>query len=171
MHKILWKWKWNAIHDHIASKTQHPTQTITKNSSIFKNPKISKKIKNLGLNAWRMKDLEHLPRDLILDKAEKHLGKEFRVRRECLEGEKSFSVDREWEKWNLILSWTYLKKSYLDGSRIYQALNLDRYESVEALSRICWRQNQLDGSNFRWEFIGWIETFSMDREAIKTNSK
>ena len=51
------------MHDHIASIKQHPTQKIHKN---LKNSKIFQKPQNLGLNcmnAWRMKDLEHLPED------------------------------------------------------------------------------------------------------------
>ena len=31
---------------------------------------------------------------------------------------------------------------------IYRALNPDRYESIRVLSRICRRQNHLDGSRF-----------------------
>ena len=58
------------MHDHIASNKQHPTQNFHKNLKSFQNPKNFKKTQNLGLNvwnAWRMKDLEHLPSDLRLD--------------------------------------------------------------------------------------------------------
>ena len=54
---------------------------------------------------------------------------------------------------------------------ICRALNLDKYESVEVLSRICQCQKFLDGSRFCQESIGQIEIFLMDREAIKTKSK
>ena len=54
---------------------------------------------------------------------------------------------------------------------ICQALNLDRYESVEVLSRICRRQKFLNGLRFYREFIGQTESFSMDREAIETKSR
>ena len=50
---------------------------------------------------------------------------------------------------------------------ICRALNLDRYESVEVLSRICRRQKFLNGLRFYREFIGQIESFSIDREAVK----
>ena len=54
---------------------------------------------------------------------------------------------------------------------IYQALNLNRYEFVEVLSRIYWRQNHLDGSKSCWEAIGQIETFSMDRGFVEKLSR
>ena len=54
---------------------------------------------------------------------------------------------------------------------IYQALNLNRYEFVEVLSRIYWRQNHLDGSKSCWEAISQIETFSMDRGFVEKLSR
>ena len=42
------KCKWNAMHDHIASETQHPTQKFHKKLINFQKPQ---KPKNLGLNA------------------------------------------------------------------------------------------------------------------------
>ena len=50
---------------------------------------------------------------------------------------------------------------------IYRALNLNRYESVEVLSRICRWQKYLDGSRFYRESIGQTESFLMDREAVE----
>ena len=77
MYETLWKCTWNATQDHITSNKQNPTQKFTRISKVFKNPKKFKKTQNLGLNAWHVKDLEHLPSDLILDKVEKLVGKEF----------------------------------------------------------------------------------------------
>ena len=54
----------------------------------------------------------------------------------------------------------------LDGSRICWALNLDRYEYVEVLSRICRQQNHLDGLesveklSVKQKFSWWIENLS-----------
>ena len=79
------------MHDHITSNKKNLTQKFIRISKVFKNPKKFKKTQNLGLNAWnawKVKDLEHLPSDLILDKVEKPVGKEFRERKECLEGER-----------------------------------------------------------------------------------
>ena len=54
---------------------------------------------------------------------------------------------------------------------IYWALNLDRYESVEVLSRICRWQNHLDGLKSYREASSQIKTFSMDREFLKKLSR
>ena len=47
---------------------------------------------------------------------------------------------------------------------IFRALNLNRYESIEVLLRICRRQKYLDGSRFCRESIDQTESFSMDRD-------
>ena len=65
------------MHDHITSNKKNLTQKFIRISKVFKNPKKFKKTQNLGLSAWQVKDLEHLPSDLILDKIEKLMGKEF----------------------------------------------------------------------------------------------
>ena len=54
---------------------------------------------------------------------------------------------------------------------ICQALNIDIYESVKVLSRICRWQKYLDGSRSYWESIDQTESFSMDREAVKKLSR
>lgn len=54
---------------------------------------------------------------------------------------------------------------------ICQALNLDRYESVEVLSRICRQKKYLDGSRFCRGSFGQTKTFSMDREALEKLSR
>ena len=62
------------MHDHISSNSQSPTQKFQEK---LKNPKNFENPQNLGLecmNAWRMKDLGHLPSDLILVEAEKVVG-------------------------------------------------------------------------------------------------
>ena len=38
MLETLWKYKWNAMHDHIASNKQHPTQKFHKNLKKFQKP-------------------------------------------------------------------------------------------------------------------------------------
>ena len=43
MHETLWKCKWNAMHDHIASNKQHPTQKFHKNLKSFQKPQKSHK--------------------------------------------------------------------------------------------------------------------------------
>ena len=58
-----------------------------------------------------------------------------------------------------------------DGSRICRALNLDRYESVEVLLRICRWQNHFDGLKSYREAIGQTKTFSMDRESVEKLSR
>ena len=60
---------------------------------------------------------------------------------------------------------------HLNGSRIFQALNLNRYESVKVLLRICRWQNYLDGSNNYWAAISQTETFLMDRESVEKLSR
>ena len=54
------------MHEHTLPKQHNPTQKFHKN---LKNPKMFQKTQNLGLkcmNAWKWRDLEHLPRDLSL---------------------------------------------------------------------------------------------------------
>ena len=55
--------------------------------------------------------------------------------------------------------------------KISWALNLDRYEFVKVLLRICRRQKYLNGSRFCREFIGQTESFSMDQEGVEKLSK
>ena len=50
MHEILWKCKWNAMHDHVSSNKQHLTQKFHKNLKNFRKPqKFQRNPKNLGL--------------------------------------------------------------------------------------------------------------------------
>ena len=56
-------------------------------------------------------------------------------------------------------------------AKICRALNLDRYESVKVLSRICRQQKFLDGSRFCQESIDQTGSFSMDQEAIEIKSR
>ena len=54
-----------------------------------------------------------------------------------------------------------------DMSRCCWALNLDKYESVKVLLRICQQQKHLDGSKSCREAIDQTKTFSMDQEVVE----
>ena len=113
------------------------------------------------MNAWKERRLEHLPSVLILIKAEKHKGKRFWVIEKCFEREKN--------KWNPICTLTLNGNCSSMDWDIYWALNLDRNESVEVLSRICRRQKYLDGSRSCWESIGKIESYLMDQRSCRAS--
>ena len=55
-----------------------------------------------------MKDLGHLPSDLILVGVENAVGEGILVREKCLEGEKRFFVEKEERIVNLISRWVYI---------------------------------------------------------------
>ena len=90
----------------------------------------------------------------------------------------SFSVERDMKKWKQISCWSYLKKSQLDGLRIFKicwdliwwdlsCTKSRQIESVKVLLRICQRQKYLDGSNNYRAIIGQTKTFLMDQESVK----
>jgi len=54
---------------------------------------------------------------------------------------------------------------------IFRALNLDRNEFVEVLSRIYQRQNHLDGSRIYWEFIDQTESSKIWLDGSKKLSR
>ena len=61
MHETLLECNENAMHEHLATISQNPTQKFQEK---LKNPKIFEKPQNLGLkcmNAWKERRLEHLP--------------------------------------------------------------------------------------------------------------
>ena len=91
-------------------------------------------------------------------------------RGECLEGEKKNFCREKWKSETNIALKIYIEIAarWIDSC---QALNLDRYESVKVLSRICQRQKFLDGSRFCQESINQTKSLSMDREAIETKSR
>ena len=159
------------MHDHISSNKQHPTQKFHKNLKNFQKPH---KPRSNAWNAWRMKDLKIIPQDWSLIRPK--TWKEWR-----LESEES-----AWRERKYFLSWErseneiwfraediYRNRSSMDRGviGICRALNPDRYESVEVLSRICRRQKLLNGSRLCRGSIGQTKTFSMDQKALKKLSR
>ena len=70
MHEHVNKMLENAIHAHMITSQQNPTQKFWQKHN---NPPIFlKKVENLGLNAWnawkkrKRRDRDHLPKDLSL---------------------------------------------------------------------------------------------------------
>ena len=86
------------MHDHISTISQNPTQKFHEK---LKNPKIFEKPQNLGLNAWNVwerEDLEVIPQERGLNKAETWLEWRFKCGREDWIEREGFILSREmWE--------------------------------------------------------------------------
>ena len=78
----------------------------------------------------RKEGLEVHTTRLMVDYAKNLKRVEIRVRGECLEGVKRFSIKREKWKWNLILRLRYIQKSQLDGSRSCQDLSSTKSRQI-----------------------------------------
>lgn len=147
-------------------------KNFTKISKNFKKPKSFKKNpkpRSNAWNAWEKRDLMSYHKiEAWLTWREWRLEWEksvWRERKDFLSRERSeneiwFRVELYIEKWRSI-DWGAIE--------IYRALNLDRCESVEVLSRICRQQKYLDGSKSYRESIGQTGSYSMDRKIYRAS--
>ena len=173
MHEILWKCKWNAMHDHIVSKTQHPTQKFHKKLKSFqkpqkfhKNPKPRSKcvkcMKNEGLEKHTKGEILKLgqnPRGWEVLSERRVFGrwKDSLCRERMREMKTDFTLKLFKE---IIARWI----EDLSSTKSWQI------ESVKVLSRIYQRQKYLDGSSSYQPNRNFLNGLRIYRKAIETNS-
>ena len=105
------------------------------------------------MNAWRMKDLGHLPSDLILVEAKNAVGEEIWEWESVLGRERKFSIEREVRKWKPDRALAIYRKTQLNGLRSYWDLSSTK-------------------SRQRWICRGSIDSksTSIDQEAVENLS-
>jgi len=140
------QWECNAWTYNIKSTTPKPTisQKSLKTPKIFKTPKPRLKMHECMKN----ERIRKLTKCLRLD-----LGRKKSAWGDLSE-KRVFGVRERSEKWFLIHAKPLNRNRSSMDRDICWALNLDRNESIEVLSRICQRQKHLDGSRICWESIG-----------------
>ena len=124
MHETLWECKCNAMHGHITSFKQNPTQKFhkilidfQKPQKFHKNPKPrSKCVKCMKNKRLKKNTRGKKPKIRLKSKWGRWMG----WGKSVWERKINVFVERNRRKMNLILRWTYLRKSRLDGLRIYR---------------------------------------------------